>query len=156
MTESTNLPLQALPDGGAELRLVLRLHWEDVAALGQEAGRLAAQLRRPVSLDEAASHKLRTRSAAAAPLAAVPERTDAAASGATVSALPPSTSGSSSASGAAAVSASRAASGSSATGAPAAPASPTEQARHAIDRINGFAGKEHPAAASVPSAASAR
>ncbi|WP_406733139.1 hypothetical protein [Streptomyces sp. NBC_01794] len=73
MNESVNPPLQALPDGEAELRLVLRLQWEDVAALGQEAGRLAAQMQRPVTLDEAASHRLRTRSASHARPA--PERT---------------------------------------------------------------------------------
>ncbi|MEU9012188.1 hypothetical protein AB0D12_20960 [Streptomyces sp. NPDC048479] len=73
MNEPTNPPLQALPDGEAELRLVVRLQWEDVAALGQEAGRLAAQMQRPVSLDEAASHRLRTRSASHARPA--PERT---------------------------------------------------------------------------------
>lgn len=62
MNEYINL--QALPDGEAELRLVVRLQWEDVAALGQEAGRLAHQMQRPVSLDEAVSHRLRGRSAA--------------------------------------------------------------------------------------------
>lgn len=63
MNEPASPPLQALPDGEAELRLVLRLQWEDIAALGQEAGRLAAQMQRPVTLDEAASHRLRTRTA---------------------------------------------------------------------------------------------
>ncbi|MFJ8074532.1 hypothetical protein ACIQ7Q_11525 [Streptomyces sp. NPDC096176] len=63
MNDPITPPLQALPDGEAELRLVVRLHWEDVARLGQEAGRLAAQMQRPVSLDEAAGHRLRTRSA---------------------------------------------------------------------------------------------
>lgn len=63
MNDPVNPPLQALPDGEAELRLVLRLQWEDIAALGQEAGRLAAQMQRPVTLDEAASHRLRTRTA---------------------------------------------------------------------------------------------
>ncbi|WP_262697677.1 MULTISPECIES: hypothetical protein [Streptomyces] len=52
-------PIQALPDGDAEVRLVLHLPWDVVAALGQEAGRLAAQTQRPVSLDEAVSHRLR-------------------------------------------------------------------------------------------------
>ncbi|WP_308358602.1 hypothetical protein [Streptomyces cucumeris] len=52
-------PIQALPDGEAEVRLELHLPWEVVAALGQEAGRLAAQLGRPVSLDESVSHRLR-------------------------------------------------------------------------------------------------
>ncbi|MFD5318859.1 hypothetical protein [Streptomyces sp. NPDC127098] len=69
---SSNLPIQALPSGEAELRLVLRLSWEDVAALGAEAGRLAAQAQRPVSLDEAASHRLRARTAAHARPAADP------------------------------------------------------------------------------------
>lgn len=55
------IQLQALPDGEAELRLVVRLRWEDVAALGQEAGQLATQFQRPVSLDEAASHRLASR-----------------------------------------------------------------------------------------------
>ncbi|MGW3625570.1 hypothetical protein [Streptomyces sp. NPDC000880] len=63
MNDPVNPPLQALPDGEAELRLVLRLQWEDIAALGQEAGRLAAQMQRPVTLDEAASDRLRTRTA---------------------------------------------------------------------------------------------
>lgn len=46
--------MHALPDGEAEVALVLP--WEDVARLGQEAGRLAAQMQRPVTLDEAVSH----------------------------------------------------------------------------------------------------
>jgi hypothetical protein len=52
--------MHALPDGEAELSLVVRLPWEDVARLGQEAGRLAAQAQRPVTLDEAVSHRLRS------------------------------------------------------------------------------------------------
>ncbi|MFJ7999348.1 hypothetical protein ACIQ7D_19710 [Streptomyces sp. NPDC096310] len=64
MNDAVNTSLRALPDGEAELRLVVRLGWEDVASLGQEASRLAAQMKRPVSLDEAASHRLRTRAAA--------------------------------------------------------------------------------------------
>ncbi|MFJ3720038.1 hypothetical protein [Streptomyces sp. NPDC090057] len=52
--------MQALPDGEAELSLVIRLPWEDVARLGQEAGRLAAQMQRPVTLDEAVSYRLRS------------------------------------------------------------------------------------------------
>jgi hypothetical protein len=64
--QSSALPLQATPDGKAEVRLVLRLRWEDIAVLGHEAGRLAAQLQRPVSLDEAASHRLSTGPAPAA------------------------------------------------------------------------------------------
>lgn len=67
MNDQSGLPLQALPDGEAEVRLVLHLSWEDVAALGREAGRLAVQMKRPVSLDEAVSHRLRTRGAHAKP-----------------------------------------------------------------------------------------
>ncbi|MCQ4079524.1 hypothetical protein NGB36_02640 [Streptomyces sp. RB6PN25] len=62
-----SLPLHALPDGDAALHVVLTLRWDDIAALGREAGRLAATLRRPVSLDEAASHRLSTRSITPAP-----------------------------------------------------------------------------------------
>ncbi|WP_371502769.1 hypothetical protein OG871_36695 [Kitasatospora sp. NBC_00374] len=60
-------PLRALPDGNAELRVVLTLSWNDVASLGREAGRLATRLQRAVSLDEAASHVLSTRPESAAP-----------------------------------------------------------------------------------------
>ena len=68
MSEQNSLPtqIQALPDGGAELHLVVRMRWEDIATLGREAGRLAVRLQRPVSLDEAAGHKLSGRSAATA------------------------------------------------------------------------------------------
>ncbi|MFJ9559230.1 hypothetical protein ACIRQQ_04195 [Streptomyces fuscichromogenes] len=59
-------PMQALPDGEAEISLVVRLPWEDVARLGQEAGRLAAQMQRPVTLDEAVSNRLRSTRPAAA------------------------------------------------------------------------------------------
>ncbi len=65
MNDAINPSLQALPDGEAELRLVVRLQWEDIAALGQEAGRLASQMQRPVSLDEAVSHRLRSRTTTA-------------------------------------------------------------------------------------------
>lgn len=108
MTDPGNPPIHALPDGDAELRVVLRLQWEDVAALGKEAGRLAAQLKRPVSLDEAASYRLRSRPAAAhgKPAAAAPERSRPAA-------LQPT------------------------TGATLPGGSPGEQARQAIERING-------------------
>ncbi|MFI1393515.1 hypothetical protein [Streptomyces sp. NPDC020681] len=77
MNDAVNPSLQALPDGEAELRLVVRLQWEDVAALGQEAGRLAAQMQRPVSLDEAAGHRLRNRTTAthARPPAERPQQT---------------------------------------------------------------------------------
>ncbi|MEU3206518.1 hypothetical protein ABZ702_22140 [Streptomyces cyaneofuscatus] len=51
--------VHALPDGEAELHVVLRLQWDDVATLGRDAGRLAARLQRPVTLDEAVSHRLR-------------------------------------------------------------------------------------------------
>ncbi|MFJ9349369.1 hypothetical protein [Streptomyces sp. NPDC101237] len=58
--------MQAMPDGEAEISLVVRLPWEDVARLGQEAGRLAAQMQRPVTLDEAVSNRLRSTRPAAA------------------------------------------------------------------------------------------
>ncbi|MFE2358135.1 hypothetical protein [Streptomyces parvulus] len=105
--------MQALPDGEAEVALVLRLPWEDVARLGQEAGRLAAQLQRPVTLDEAVSHRLRSARPAATharPAGEQPPAVTASAAGtapASVSSLP------------------------------ARP--PAEQARQAIDRINGTA-----------------
>ncbi|GAA4687318.1 hypothetical protein GCM10023347_48630 [Streptomyces chumphonensis] len=54
-------PVRALADGEAELAVVLRLRWDDVTALGREASRLAARLERPVTLDEAVSHRLRAR-----------------------------------------------------------------------------------------------
>ncbi|MFI0819480.1 hypothetical protein ACH4TX_24900 [Streptomyces sp. NPDC021098] len=66
MSERFTPPIQALPDGDAEVRLVLHLPWDVVSALGQEAGRLAAQMHRPVSLDEAVSHRLRTQAMSAA------------------------------------------------------------------------------------------
>lgn len=99
--------MHATPDGEAEISLVVRLSWEDVAALGQEAGRLAARMQRPVTLDEAASHRLRSaRSAAHAKPAAAAQTTPAAVtSAASVSSLP-----------------SR---------------PPADQARQAIDRITG-------------------
>jgi hypothetical protein len=79
--------MQALPDGEAEIALVLHLPWEDVATLGQEAGRLAARLQRPVTLDEAVSHRLRsTRSAAHAKPA---QTSPAVTPPASVSSLPP-------------------------------------------------------------------
>ncbi|GGX51239.1 hypothetical protein [Streptomyces fructofermentans] len=61
MNDRVTQPLIATPDGEAELALVVRLPWEDVAALGQEAGQLAASMGRPVTLDEAATHRLRSR-----------------------------------------------------------------------------------------------
>ncbi|MFJ9114109.1 hypothetical protein ACIRJO_01035 [Streptomyces sp. NPDC102394] len=106
MNDRVNPAMQALPDGEAELSLVVRLPWEDVARLGQEAGRLASQMQRPVTLDEAVSHRLRTvRSAAHAKPAG--EQPPAVTSTASVSSLPP--------------------------------RPPAEQARQAIERINGSA-----------------
>ncbi|KUO03420.1 hypothetical protein AQJ67_17065 [Streptomyces caeruleatus] len=103
--------MHALPDGEAELSVVVRLPWEDVARLGQEAGRLAAQMQRPVTLDEAVSHRLRSvRGAAHAKPAG--EQPAAAA------AMPPSVSA-------------------SVSSLPSRP--PAEQARQAIERINGSA-----------------
>ncbi|MFE1441192.1 hypothetical protein [Streptomyces sp. NPDC058739] len=66
MNEQVGPTMHALPDGEAEIALVVRLPWEDVARLGQEAGRLAMQMKRPVTLDEAVSHRLRSRPATAA------------------------------------------------------------------------------------------
>ncbi|MBC9726292.1 hypothetical protein [Streptomyces sp. TRM68367] len=60
MNDRNAPPMQALPDGEAELTLVVPLPWEDVARLGQEAGRLASQMQRPVTLEEAVSHRLRS------------------------------------------------------------------------------------------------
>src|SRR4051812_36244387 len=60
MSDRVTPPMHATPDGEAEISLVVRLPWEDVARLGQEAGRLAAQMQRPVTLDEAVSHRLRS------------------------------------------------------------------------------------------------
>ncbi|GEC03743.1 hypothetical protein SSP24_13980 [Streptomyces spinoverrucosus] len=106
MNDRVTPPMQATPDGEAQLALVVHLPWEDVARLGQEAGRMAAQLQRPVTLDEAVSNRLRSVSpgAHAKPAGAQPSAMPAAAS---VSSLP-----------------SR---------------PPSEQARQAIDRINGTA-----------------
>ncbi|MCX5536765.1 hypothetical protein OG785_40150 [Streptomyces sp. NBC_00006] len=105
MPESGQPPLHALPDGEAELAVVLRLTWEDVAAIGQEASRLAARAQRAVTLDEAVSHRLRSRPPASH---AKPPQTGA-------TALPVS------------VANGRA---------------PGEQARQAIDKINGRSGPE--------------
>jgi len=108
MNDRVTQPLIATPDGEAELSLVVRLSWEDVAALGQEAGRLSASMQRPVTLDEAVSHRLRNRQAGshARPQQAPP--------------MPPS-----------AVSAPAVSTVSSL------PRSPGEQARQAIEKING-------------------
>ncbi|GAA3294258.1 hypothetical protein [Streptomyces cinereospinus] len=65
MNDAVTPVVQATPDGEARLALVVHLPWEDLARLGQEAGRLAAQLQRPVTLDEAVSHRLRSARVAA-------------------------------------------------------------------------------------------
>ncbi|MEV6014421.1 hypothetical protein ACFYXJ_23400 [Streptomyces sp. NPDC002667] len=90
MSDRVTPPMHALPDGEAEIALVLHLPWEDVAALGQEAGRLAARMQRPVTLDEAVSHRLRSsRPAAHAKPAQTTPAVTAAAPVSTVSSLPP-------------------------------------------------------------------
>ncbi|MFJ8149001.1 hypothetical protein ACIQ6R_28730 [Streptomyces sp. NPDC096048] len=110
--------MHALPDGEAEVALVLRLPWEDVARLGQEAGRLAAQMQRPVTLDEAVSHRLR--SARGAAHAKPPGEQPPAVSAPGTAAAP-----------------ARVTTPASVSSLPARP--PAEQARQAIDRINGTA-----------------
>ncbi|MFS8197332.1 hypothetical protein ACLVWQ_01465 [Streptomyces sp. CWNU-52B] len=121
MNDRVTQPLIATQDGEAELAVVLRLSWEDVAALGQEAGRLAASMQRPVTLDEAVSHRLRGRqggsharssAAASAMPAAVPPTPSAPAVGG-----PPTVS--------------------SVSGVSSLGRSPGEQARQAIEKING-------------------
>ncbi|WP_151480269.1 hypothetical protein [Streptomyces albicerus] len=109
MNDRVTQPMVATPDGEAELALVVRLSWEDVAALGQEAGRLAASMQRPVTLDEAASHRLRGRVAGshARPPQGAPQGAPAAVSQPAVSAVS------------------------------SLPRSPGEQARQAIEKING-------------------
>ncbi|WP_406161184.1 hypothetical protein [Streptomyces canus] len=108
MNDRITPPMHALPDGEAEISLVVRLPWEDVARLGQEAGRLASQMQRPVTLDEAVSNRLRTTRPAshAKPAGEQPSAMPASTS-ASVSALPP--------------------------------RPPADQARQAIERINGTA-----------------
>ncbi|MEU0285854.1 hypothetical protein ACIHBQ_23860 [Streptomyces sp. NPDC052492] len=110
--------MQALPDGEAELTLVVRLPWEDVARLGQEAGRLATQMQRPVTLDEAVSRRLRSARAAAAHAKPAGEQPPA---------VPPSS----------VPSAASVSSSASVSSLPSRP--PGEQARQAIERINGTA-----------------
>ncbi|MEY9995056.1 hypothetical protein ABIE67_007088 [Streptomyces sp. V4I8] len=111
MNDRVTPPMHALPDGEAELSVVVRLPWEDVARLGQEAGRLAAQMQRPVTLDEAVSHRLRSARGAAHAKPAGEQPAAAAA-------MPPSVSA-------------------SVSSLPSRP--PAEQARQAIERINGSA-----------------
>ncbi|MEE1752989.1 hypothetical protein [Streptomyces sp. SP18CS02] len=65
MNDRDESVMRGLPGGGAELSVVLTLRWDDVAALGREASRLAEQRGAPVTLDEAASHRLRTWSSVA-------------------------------------------------------------------------------------------
>ena len=89
MNERVTPPIQALPDGEAEIALVIRLPWEDVARLGQDATRLATQTGRPVTLDEAVGHRLRsTRAAAAHAKPAAQQPPAAVTSTASVSSLP--------------------------------------------------------------------
>ncbi|MGW0913726.1 hypothetical protein ACWD1Z_18560 [Streptomyces sp. NPDC002784] len=89
MNERVAPSMHALPDGEAELSVVVRLPWEDVARLGQEAGRLAAQTGRPVTLDEAVSHRLRSvRPPAAHARPGTGEQPVAAPAGASVASLP--------------------------------------------------------------------
>ncbi|MEV6592619.1 hypothetical protein [Streptomyces acidicola] len=107
MNDRVTPPMHATPDGEAEITLVVRLPWEDVARLGQEAGRLAAQMKRPVTLDEAVSHRLRSARAAATHAKPAGEQPPAMTMSASVSSLPP--------------------------------RPPAEQARQAIERINGTA-----------------
>lgn len=87
--EASKVPaMHALPDGEAELSLVVRLPWEDVARLGQEAGRLASQMQRPVTLDEAVSYRLRSARAAASHAKPSGEQPPAVSSSAAVTSLP--------------------------------------------------------------------
>ncbi|MFH9003225.1 hypothetical protein ACH4E5_08255 [Streptomyces afghaniensis] len=88
MNDRVTPPMHALPDGEAELTLVVRLPWEDVARLGQEAGRLAAQMRRPVTLEEAVSHRLRSSRVAAHAKPAGEQPPAVTAASASVSSLP--------------------------------------------------------------------
>ncbi|MFF7971040.1 hypothetical protein [Streptomyces sp. NPDC007905] len=88
MSERVTPPMHALPDGEAEISLVVRLPWEDVARLGQEAGRLAAQMQRPVTLDEAVSHRLRSVRPGAAHAKPAGEQPAAVASSVSVASLP--------------------------------------------------------------------
>ncbi|MFI0502581.1 hypothetical protein ACH3WN_06905 [Streptomyces albogriseolus] len=116
MNDRVTVPMHALPDGEAELTLVVRLPWEDVARLGQEAGRLASQMQRPVTLDEAVSHRLRSVRATAAHARPT--------AGEQPPAVPPATASATSTAG-------------SVSSLPSRP--PGEQARQAIERINGTA-----------------
>src|SRR3954468_7895775 len=107
MNDRVTPPMHATPDGEAEISLVLRLPWEDVARLGQEAGRLASQMQRPGTLDEAVSNRLRTTPPASHAKPAGEQPAAMPNPSASVSALPP--------------------------------RPPADQARQAIERINGTA-----------------
>ncbi|MGW5216129.1 hypothetical protein ACWEQO_34245 [Streptomyces sp. NPDC004051] len=138
MDDRGTVVMQALPDGEAELTLVVRLPWEDVARLGQEAGRLAAQKQRPVTLDEAVSHRLRSARPAAAYARPAGEQSSAVASGTSGASTTVGASGTSAAAGVSG------GSGSSVSSLPPRPAAdqvrpPAEQARQAIERLNGTA-----------------
>ncbi|GAB2797463.1 hypothetical protein GCM10027073_31780 [Streptomyces chlorus] len=129
MNDRVTAAMQALPDGEAELTLVVRLSWEDIARLGQEAGRLASRMQRPVTLDEAVSHRLRSARAAAAHAKPAGEQPPAAVSAGVT--------------GAAGFAGTGGTSASVSSLPPRAPAEqarpPAEQARQAIERINGTA-----------------
>ncbi|MEU6574197.1 hypothetical protein [Streptomyces sp. NPDC046805] len=88
MNDRVTPAMQALPDGEAEISLVVRLPWEDVARLGQEAGRLASQRQRPVTLDEAVSHRLRSNRASAAHAKPAGEQPAAVTSSTSLTSLP--------------------------------------------------------------------
>ncbi|MFD5655875.1 hypothetical protein [Streptomyces hirsutus] len=138
MNDRVTTAMQALPDGEAELTLVVRLSWEDVARLGQEAGRLASRMQRPVTLDEAVSHRLRSARATATHAKPTGEQPPTAVSAGGTGAAGLAGTGSTSASvGTGSTSA-------SVSSLPPRPATdharpPAEQARQAIERINGTA-----------------
>lgn len=138
MNDRVTTAMQALPDGEAELTLVVRLSWEDVARLGQEAGRLASQMQRPVTLDEAVSHRLRSARATAAHAKPTGEQPPAAVSAGGTGAAGLAGTGTTGASvGTGSISA-------SVSSLPPRPATdharpPAEQARQAIERITGTA-----------------
>ncbi|MFF0115179.1 hypothetical protein [Streptomyces prasinus] len=129
MNDRVTAAMQALPDGEAELTLVVRLSWEDIARLGQEAGRLASRMQRPVTLDEAVGHRLRSARPTAAHAKPAGEQPPAAVSAGDTGAAGFAAAGGTSA---------------SVSSLPPRPATeharpPAEQARQAIERINGTA-----------------
>ncbi|WP_434090750.1 hypothetical protein [Streptomyces hirsutus] len=156
MNDRVTTAMQALPDGEAELTLVVRLSWEDVARLGQEAGRLASQMQRPVTLDEAVSHRLRSARVTAAQAKPTGEQPPAAVSAGGTGAAGLAGTGSTSASvgtgstsasigtGSTSASVGTGSTSASVSSLPPRPATdharpPAEQARQAIERINGTA-----------------